>query len=200
MAWSSNSSARAPSCGPRPHAGELAQSWSPRTQPRSGPGATARSAPTAHLSTARPDQQPTDPNETADVVTAIDLFHWYKAGELRTGFERPTDRSGSASDVLVAEYHLGHVPEEPTEERAKLVIDVTDAHGERFCREVTSPSGQSCTSDQKAPIGGSRSTRSTLSAGRSSRRAAKRRSCARLGTTAPGIDAPNGNPRCSAAV
>ncbi|MFF6809653.1 DUF6461 domain-containing protein [Streptomyces sp. NPDC012403] len=73
---------------------------------RSGPGATARSAPTAHPSTAHPDQRPTDPHETADVVTAVDLFHWYKAGELRTSFERPTDRSGSASDVLVAEYHL----------------------------------------------------------------------------------------------
>ncbi|SDD85448.1 DDE domain-containing protein [Streptomyces prasinopilosus] len=31
----------------------------------SGPGAQARSAPTAHQSTAHPDQRPADPNETA---------------------------------------------------------------------------------------------------------------------------------------
>jgi hypothetical protein len=31
-----------------------------------------------------------------------------------------------------AGYHLGHVPEEPAEEWTKFVIDITDAHGERF--------------------------------------------------------------------
>lgn len=36
-----------------------------------------------------------------------------------------------------AEYHLGHVPEEPAEEWTKVVIDITDAHGERFYAEVT---------------------------------------------------------------
>ncbi|MCG0283722.1 DUF6461 domain-containing protein [Streptomyces sp. PSAA01] len=36
-----------------------------------------------------------------------------------------------------AEYHLGHVPEEPAEEWTKVVIDITDAHGERFYKEVT---------------------------------------------------------------
>jgi choline dehydrogenase-like flavoprotein len=36
-----------------------------------------------------------------------------------------------------AEYHLGHVPEEPAEEWTKVVIDITDANGERFYKEVT---------------------------------------------------------------
>ncbi|MEV4453878.1 DUF6461 domain-containing protein [Streptomyces mirabilis] len=36
-----------------------------------------------------------------------------------------------------AEYHFGHVPEEPAEEWTKFVIDITDAHGERFYKEVT---------------------------------------------------------------
>ncbi|MQY34000.1 hypothetical protein SRB17_19660 [Streptomyces sp. RB17] len=36
-----------------------------------------------------------------------------------------------------AEYQLGHVPEEPAEEWTGIVIDITDAHGERFYREVT---------------------------------------------------------------
>lgn len=36
-----------------------------------------------------------------------------------------------------AEYHLGLVPEEPAEEWTKIVIDITDAHGERFYKEVT---------------------------------------------------------------
>ncbi|WP_338671562.1 DUF6461 domain-containing protein [Streptomyces sp. SCSIO 30461] len=36
-----------------------------------------------------------------------------------------------------AVYQLGHVPEEPAEEWTKVVIDITDAHGERIYREVT---------------------------------------------------------------
>jgi hypothetical protein len=36
-----------------------------------------------------------------------------------------------------AEYQLGHVPEEPAEEWTSIVIDITDAHGERFYKEVT---------------------------------------------------------------
>ncbi|WP_327278458.1 DUF6461 domain-containing protein (plasmid) [Streptomyces sp. NBC_01224] len=36
-----------------------------------------------------------------------------------------------------AEYQLGHVPEEPAEEWTGLVIDITDAQGERFYKEVT---------------------------------------------------------------
>ncbi|WP_328907616.1 DUF6461 domain-containing protein [Streptomyces sp. NBC_00234] len=36
-----------------------------------------------------------------------------------------------------AEYYLGHVPEEPAEEWSKVVIDITDANGERFYKEVT---------------------------------------------------------------
>ncbi|MFD7004403.1 DUF6461 domain-containing protein [Streptomyces mirabilis] len=36
-----------------------------------------------------------------------------------------------------AEYHFGHVPDEPAEEWTKFVIDITDAHGERFYKEVT---------------------------------------------------------------
>ncbi|MGW8880253.1 DUF6461 domain-containing protein [Streptomyces mirabilis] len=36
-----------------------------------------------------------------------------------------------------AEYPFGHVPEQPAEEWTKFVIDITDAHGERFYREVT---------------------------------------------------------------
>ncbi|MET8422127.1 DUF6461 domain-containing protein [Streptomyces sp. NPDC005134] len=39
--------------------------------------------------------------------------------------------------LRAAEYHLGHVPEEPTEEWTGIVIDITDAHGERFYKEVT---------------------------------------------------------------
>ncbi|MFG2129511.1 DUF6461 domain-containing protein [Streptomyces sp. NPDC048751] len=36
-----------------------------------------------------------------------------------------------------AEYRLGQVPEEPAEEWTGIVIDITDAHGERFYREFT---------------------------------------------------------------
>jgi hypothetical protein len=36
-----------------------------------------------------------------------------------------------------AEYQLGYVPEEPAEEWTGVVIDITDAHGERFYREFT---------------------------------------------------------------
>ncbi|MER5940164.1 DUF6461 domain-containing protein [Streptomyces sp. NPDC001928] len=36
-----------------------------------------------------------------------------------------------------AEYQLGHVPDEPAEEWTGVVIDITDAHGERFYKEVT---------------------------------------------------------------
>ncbi|NUS57552.1 MAG: hypothetical protein HOV66_22250 [Streptomycetaceae bacterium] len=36
-----------------------------------------------------------------------------------------------------AEYQLGHVPDEPAPEWTSVVIDVTDANGERFCKEVT---------------------------------------------------------------
>ncbi|AVZ76651.1 hypothetical protein SLUN_35020 [Streptomyces lunaelactis] len=36
-----------------------------------------------------------------------------------------------------AEYHLGHLPEEPAEEWTGIVIDITDAHGERLYKEVT---------------------------------------------------------------
>ncbi|MFE4821652.1 DUF6461 domain-containing protein [Streptomyces sp. NPDC056704] len=36
-----------------------------------------------------------------------------------------------------AEYHFGQVPEKPAEEWTKFVIDITDAHGERFYKEVT---------------------------------------------------------------
>jgi hypothetical protein len=35
------------------------------------------------------------------------------------------------------EYQLGHVLEEPAEEWTGVVIDITDAHGERFYKEVT---------------------------------------------------------------
>ncbi|MFK0258251.1 DUF6461 domain-containing protein [Streptomyces sp. NPDC090445] len=126
----------------------------------------------------------------------VDLFHWYEAGELRTGFERPVDRYGSTPDDLVpmmreigfdltededgtgpstdtkaavlalaerltgvqlteellrdAEYHLGHVPEEPAEEWTELVIDITDAHGERFCKEVTREEVEAATARARA--------------------------------------------------
>ncbi|MEV6510183.1 DUF6461 domain-containing protein [Streptomyces sp. NPDC051642] len=36
-----------------------------------------------------------------------------------------------------AEYQLGHVPEEPVEEWTGIVIDITDAHGERLYKEFT---------------------------------------------------------------
>jgi hypothetical protein len=36
-----------------------------------------------------------------------------------------------------AEYHLGYVPEEPAGEWTGIVIDITDAHGERLYKEVT---------------------------------------------------------------
>lgn len=36
-----------------------------------------------------------------------------------------------------AEYHLGFVGEEPAEEWTGIVIDLTDAHGERLYKEVT---------------------------------------------------------------
>ncbi|WP_405578191.1 DUF6461 domain-containing protein [Streptomyces sp. NBC_01092] len=36
-----------------------------------------------------------------------------------------------------AEYQLGHVPDEPAEEWTGVVIDITDAHGERFYKEVS---------------------------------------------------------------
>jgi hypothetical protein len=36
-----------------------------------------------------------------------------------------------------AEYHLGHLPEKPAEEWTGIVIDITDAHGERLYKEVT---------------------------------------------------------------
>ncbi|AOR29965.1 hypothetical protein BFF78_01700 [Streptomyces fodineus] len=36
-----------------------------------------------------------------------------------------------------AEYQLGHVPEEPAEEWTGIVIDITDAHGERFYKEIS---------------------------------------------------------------
>jgi benzoyl-CoA reductase/2-hydroxyglutaryl-CoA dehydratase subunit BcrC/BadD/HgdB len=36
-----------------------------------------------------------------------------------------------------AEYQLGHVPEEPAEDWTGIVIDITDARGERFHKEVT---------------------------------------------------------------
>lgn len=36
-----------------------------------------------------------------------------------------------------AEYQLGFVPEEPAEEWTGIVIDITDAHGERLYKEVT---------------------------------------------------------------
>lgn len=36
-----------------------------------------------------------------------------------------------------AEYQLGHVPEEPAEEWSRIVIDITDAHGELLYKEVT---------------------------------------------------------------
>ncbi|MFI5755467.1 DUF6461 domain-containing protein [Streptomyces sp. NPDC051569] len=36
-----------------------------------------------------------------------------------------------------AEYQLGHVPEEPAKEWTSVVIDITDAHGERLYKEVT---------------------------------------------------------------
>lgn len=39
--------------------------------------------------------------------------------------------------LRVAEYQLGHVPEEPVEEWTGISIDITDAQGERFTREVT---------------------------------------------------------------
>ena len=36
-----------------------------------------------------------------------------------------------------AEFQLGHLPEEPAEEWTGIVIDITDAHGERLYREIT---------------------------------------------------------------
>lgn len=36
-----------------------------------------------------------------------------------------------------AEYRLGYVPEEPAEEWTGIVIDITDAHGQRLYKEVT---------------------------------------------------------------
>ncbi|OPC77072.1 hypothetical protein B4N89_41625 [Embleya scabrispora] len=111
----------------------------------------------------------------------IHTFDWYEDGELRTGFEWPTVRYGSAPDDLLpmmresgfdlreesdvdtydrkaavlalaerltgvrltedlldnSAYLLGHVPEEPAQEWTSVVIDLTDANGEGFHREVT---------------------------------------------------------------
>ncbi|MFJ6797317.1 DUF6461 domain-containing protein [Streptomyces sp. NPDC091268] len=115
----------------------------------------------------------------------IHLFHWFEDGELRTTFEAPSARDGSAPDELVpllrevgfpltsegehdesapevdrkaavlalaerltgirvteallqdAVYELGLVPEQPAEEWTGMVIDITDAHGERLHREWT---------------------------------------------------------------
>ncbi|MEU9371976.1 DUF6461 domain-containing protein [Streptomyces avermitilis] len=36
-----------------------------------------------------------------------------------------------------ADYQLGHVPEEPAEDWTGIVIDITDAHGDRFYREFS---------------------------------------------------------------
>lgn len=36
-----------------------------------------------------------------------------------------------------AEYQLGHVPDEPVEEWTGIVIDITDAHGQRLYKEFT---------------------------------------------------------------
>ncbi|MEU4493815.1 DUF6461 domain-containing protein [Streptomyces sp. NPDC023998] len=36
-----------------------------------------------------------------------------------------------------ADYHVGHLSEEPAEEWTGIVIDITDAHGERLRKEVT---------------------------------------------------------------
>ncbi|MGW2640974.1 DUF6461 domain-containing protein [Streptomyces sp. NPDC001348] len=36
-----------------------------------------------------------------------------------------------------SEYQLGHVPEEPAEDWTGIVIDITDAHGERLYKEFT---------------------------------------------------------------
>jgi hypothetical protein len=49
------------------------------------------------------------------------------------------DVRGGGDGTLIrdAEYQLGHVPEEPAEEWTSIVIDITDAHGERFYKEVT---------------------------------------------------------------
>ncbi|MET9674816.1 DUF6461 domain-containing protein [Streptomyces sp. NPDC006482] len=55
-----------------------------------------------------------------------------------------------------AEYHLGHVPEEPAEEWTKIVIDITDAHGERLYKEVTREEVEAATArareEANAPI------------------------------------------------
>ena len=90
----------------------------------------------------------------------IDLFHWFEDGDLRTTFESPAVRDGSAPDVdgkaavlALAErltgirvtesllqdatYELGLVPEQPAEEWSGVVIDITDAHGERLHRAWT---------------------------------------------------------------
>ncbi|MFE0631314.1 DUF6461 domain-containing protein [Streptomyces sp. NPDC058864] len=49
-----------------------------------------------------------------------------------------------------AEYQLGHVPEEPAEEWTGIVIDITDAHGERFYREVTRDQVESASARARA--------------------------------------------------
>jgi hypothetical protein len=36
-----------------------------------------------------------------------------------------------------ADYRLGLVPDEPAEDGTSVVVDITDAHGERFHRKIT---------------------------------------------------------------
>ncbi|WP_244529904.1 DUF6461 domain-containing protein [Streptomyces wuyuanensis] len=51
--------------------------------------------------------------------------------------ERLTGVRATEELLQRAEYQLGHVPEEPAEEWTGIIIEITDAHGERFYREFS---------------------------------------------------------------
>lgn len=67
-----------------------------------------------------------------DTDTAVDT----KAATLALA-ERLTGVRVTEHLLRGAEYRLGQVPEEPVEEWTGIVIDITDAHGERFYKEFT---------------------------------------------------------------
>ncbi|MGW4897256.1 DUF6461 domain-containing protein [Kitasatospora sp. NPDC004240] len=67
--------------------------------------------------------------------------------------ERMTGVRVTEELLSAAEYRLGHVPEEPAEEWTKVVVDITDAHGERFHREFTYEEVQAAMERARAEAG-----------------------------------------------
>lgn len=72
-----------------------------------------------------------------------------KAGVLALA-ERLTGVRVTEELLRDAEYRLGLVPEEPAEEWTKVVVDITDAHGERFYREFAREDVEAATARARA--------------------------------------------------